>query len=698
MKFKSPPFFIPLTFFFSSCATVTIPVAVTLPPAMDISSYHQFAFGEIDGNAGAQFKNLLMSWWPRNKNFSLVSHDRMEVLAAAYALSQVSEKSSPKTERLDIELEGSAFISGAVNKDYYESLRQRPDVCIWKNQSHPCPLRTRVGDVRIGGHIDFADARTGKTIRSQMISKVCEARTQAKNATPGAINRGVLESQCVNTAVHEFLFLLTPSQKLFYPDFVKVSDSPDVRLGIIEAEAGRMGESARDFKAALKDVAARKTPPDKKSLSAIYWDAGLAEEYSWQFDQSLASFKRAYDLSPRKGVLREESQLLNLETQRRRLLGVTPLMLASNGGAWRQVQEMLRKGDDPNVQDSFGNTALMGAVRKGDAPIVKMLLGHGAWVGIKNNQGLGAIDMTRDPGILSLLKGPAFPANAQSFLTQGPAPVQTIESDVDKPSYHEPEDPKKIAFVVGIEHYGNDLPSAEFADHDAEVMRNHLIALGYAPRHIHWLKDLAATNAALVKNLEGWLPRVVDSQSTVFFYYSGHGAADPETRKVYLVPADGDPNYLEETAYPLSKLYADLGKLPAKRVIVALDSCFSGRGARSLAPQGVRPLITVSPIAPSVSDRIAAMTAASGTQIAEVLNSEGHGLFTYYFLKGLNGAAKTALSKGTTALAAGPTVTLQSLYRYLRPAVEDAAGLKNHAQTPEFLPQGILKASPIVLR
>ena len=43
---------------------------------------------------------------------------------------------------------------------------------------------------------------------------------------------------------------------------------------------------------------------------------------------------------------------------------------------------------------------------------------------------------------------------------------------------------------------------------------------------------------------------------------------DVKTGQAYLVPWDGDPNFLENTAYPVSRLYRKLGELPAKQVFV----------------------------------------------------------------------------------------------------------------------------------
>ena len=42
------------------------------------------------------------------------------------------------------------------------------------------------------------------------------------------------------------------------------------------------------------------------------------------------------------------------------------------------------------------------------------------------------------------------------------------------------------------------------------------------------------------------------------------------------MPTDTDLQTIELTGYPLSTLYSNLGKLPAKSMTVILEACFSG--------------------------------------------------------------------------------------------------------------------------
>ncbi|MCR4294706.1 MAG: caspase family protein [Elusimicrobia bacterium] len=243
-----------------------------------------------------------------------------------------------------------------------------------------------------------------------------------------------------------------------------------------------------------------------------------------------------------------------------------------------------------------------------------------------------------------------------------------IKSDVDQPLYKVASNPDAFAVVVGVEKY-NSLPEARFAERDAKAMSAHLLAMGYPQRNIVLLTGSRATRTGLVKNLEAWLPNHTNERSTVLFYFSGHGAPDAKTSEAFLVPMDGDPQYLEETAYPIKRLYEKLGALKAKRVLVALDSCFSGAGGRSVLAQGTRPLVAKVRIAPT-GGRIVSLSASSGEEITGTLEEQGHGLFTYHLLKALSETA----GRGAVS----------ELHAALTPRVQDEARRQNRAQTPQI--------------
>jgi len=270
---------------------------------------------------------------------------------------------------------------------------------------------------------------------------------------------------------------------------------------------------------------------------------------------------------------------------------------------------------------------------------------------------------------------PALSAGSPEISDSG---RNVLMSDVDElPRVKTPLRKNAYAIVIGIEKYRQKLPAADYAKRDAQTVTEYLSqVMGYPAQNIVTLLNDRAAKSDMEKYFAKWLANNVETDSSVFIYYSGHGAPDPKTGDAFLVPYDGDPSFIEETGYPLTRLYAKLEQLPAKEIIVVLDSCFSGAGGRSVLATGARPLVMNLNTVPVRSDRIAVLSASSGSQISSTYEEQGHGLFTYFLLKGIkDGHAE-----------------LGNLYGYLKPQVEQIARKTyNNEQTPGLVaPKGLV--------
>ncbi len=226
-----------------------------------------------------------------------------------------------------------------------------------------------------------------------------------------------------------------------------------------------------------------------------------------------------------------------------------------------------------------------------------------------------------------------------------------------------------IAVIIGIEKYRT-VPPTEYAAADAGMVRDYLKALGIPERNIEFLADERATLSDIRKVIETKLPNMVKANSRVIVYYAGHGASGTTKGESYLVPYDGDPSFLADTAYPLSRLYDRLSRLKAKEVLVILDSCFSGAGGRSVLAKNIRPLVMVKDTPPPSSKKMIVLTSSRGSQITTSLSEVGHGAFTYFFLR--------ALQEGNRDIG--------EVYAYLNPRVTEEAKRQNVDQTPTISP------------
>ncbi|MDX2193235.1 MAG: SUMF1/EgtB/PvdO family nonheme iron enzyme [Gemmatimonadales bacterium] len=239
--------------------------------------------------------------------------------------------------------------------------------------------------------------------------------------------------------------------------------------------------------------------------------------------------------------------------------------------------------------------------------------------------------------------------------------------------------PNAVAVIVANGAYQGDLPPVRFAARDARAVERYAReALGVPPGNVLLLQDatlgrLKALFNTQLPNMLRSLPRPADAE--VLVYYSGHGAPTVPAGEAYLVPVDANADYLEDTALPLAPLYAQLGRLGARHVTVVLDACFSGQGDQGSLLKGVRPVIRV--VQPSVGPTLTVFAAASGTQVSSDFDAKGHGLFTYFFLRGLQGAADSSRDG---------RITVGELRAYLGAEVPGyARRLRNRVQVPSVI-------------
>ncbi|MBC8198617.1 MAG: caspase family protein [Desulfobacteraceae bacterium] len=373
----------------------------------------------------------------------------------------------------------------------------------------------------------------------------------------------------------------------------------------------------------------------------------------------------------------------------------SPLLICAAGyGNNDAIKLLLDKGVDINIKSAAGWTALSYAAYQGKSKTAQLLIDRGADVDVAaallesgatkfpNSSSFPYIDYKLALKLLGkYTKKPELvpPVKVSSVNTNEPPSSSFIKSDIDElPAVLGKTTKNSYAIVIGIENYRQKLPKADFATGDAKLVTEYLTkVIGYPEENVITLTNEYASKSDFEKYIEEWLPKNIEPDSSVFIYYSGHGAPNPKTGDAFLVPYDGDPNFIEKTGYPLKKLYENLSKLQAKEIIVALDSCFSGAGGRSVLAQGSRPLVMNLQTTLTPAKNMIIMAASSGNEISSTYNDKGHGLFTYFLLKGI---------KGEADLNEDGKIQVEELYQYLKPQVQKIARkMYNNEQTPQLI-------------
>ncbi len=241
--------------------------------------------------------------------------------------------------------------------------------------------------------------------------------------------------------------------------------------------------------------------------------------------------------------------------------------------------------------------------------------------------------------------------------------------------------------AIGVSKYQDPaIPSLRYADADAQDISKYFRETFDLPESQIFLRINEKATLREVKSLLGTqiVARANDPRDTVVLYFAGHGmrerftgSLDADGLSKYFLPYDASRTDLYSTALDMDEITNILRRLAPERVIVLLDSCFSGAaGGRSPLDPGAGEERT--PITSEFLDRMArgkgrvVLTASGPEESAQESAGFGHGVFTYYLLDGLRGAAD--FSKDGE-------IDVQEIYRYVSDQVVSAT---KRQQNPEI--------------
>jgi hypothetical protein len=250
-------------------------------------------------------------------------------------------------------------------------------------------------------------------------------------------------------------------------------------------------------------------------------------------------------------------------------------------------------------------------------------------------------------------------------------PKPAAPAAIAAPAPPPPPPSTQWAVIIGVGGYeSSSVPKLRYPVADADAIYQTLIASGgFKKENILLLTDKTERKPTL-RNIKWalgtFLARSAHKDDLVVIYFAGHGASEVDQRGIerdglskYLVPIDADPDDLYSTAMPMDEMQNVLARIEAERVTVFLDACYSGAaGGRTFASTKTR-AVNVDDLFLERLTRSkgrAIVTASRPSELSIELADLGHGVFTYYLVRGLQGSAD---------LNRDGIVSLQELYEYL---------------------------------
>ncbi|MCJ7615009.1 MAG: caspase family protein [Desulfobacterales bacterium] len=213
---------------------------------------------------------------------------------------------------------------------------------------------------------------------------------------------------------------------------------------------------------------------------------------------------------------------------------------------------------------------------------------------------------------------------------------------------------KKWAVIIGISNYKDTrIPSLRYAAMDAKAFYDWIISAEggkYSPVDVKLLLNHYATVENMKDALFEWLGQAL-AEDMVTIYFAGHGSpqSPDHPNNLFLLPYDADYTRITTTCFPMWDIETALKRfIKSKKVVVIADACHSGGvGAGFDVARRANRGILVNPISSGIQnlsqigDGVCVVSASDDKQLSQESKDwgGGHGVFTYYLLKGLNGEA-----------------------------------------------------------
>ncbi|MBE9207662.1 GUN4 domain-containing protein [Nostoc sp. LEGE 06077] len=221
--------------------------------------------------------------------------------------------------------------------------------------------------------------------------------------------------------------------------------------------------------------------------------------------------------------------------------------------------------------------------------------------------------------------------------------------------------------LVGVNQYQDEgIPCLSYSAQDCQGLGAALSAAteGFPQKELRIYCD-DSEHLPLVENVRKSLQEiaaVTKAIDTVLVYFSGHGMLEPSSKKVVLCLQDTQQEDLVNTGLQLQELLQILENCAAQQQLVWLDACHSGdltflgaKGDKNALLNPTQELVEILRQRAAKRKGFYALLSCDRGQQSWEFPQLGHGVFTYYLIRGLRGEA--ADSQGI--------IEADGLYRYV---------------------------------
>lgn len=305
-----------LAIILNSCGTTSMYVKVKRPAEINLKGYQKIAIGDIVNQANHVNRHTLdlsdefTSTLFKSGYFEVLDRTHLAKILEEQGLAQTGLIDESSAAQIGNIIGAAVFVFGRIQHDKYDETTSTGKVRTDKKGKTHQP-HYRDGEYNLSVNVKVIDIQTAKILGVKTVSARRIQRKTADNKPAPEVDPNALYRQCINDISSQFLKVVSPYEANVRADFETDGDLPEVDKAITMFRIGEWDDGLN-----LLTKATEKKGLDKEVRAKAFYNLGLAQTYSGEFEAALENLKKALMLESDSSRYQRAIQNVKLEQEK----------------------------------------------------------------------------------------------------------------------------------------------------------------------------------------------------------------------------------------------------------------------------------------------------------------------------------------------------------------------------------------------
>ena len=299
---------------FNNCGTTSMYIKVKRPAEINLKGYQKIAIGDIVNSKNRVDKHSqdmsdeFTSTMFKSGYFEVLDRQHLAKILEEQGLAQTGLIDESSAAEIGNIIGAAAFVFGRIQTDKYKENTSKGKISKDKEGKTHQP-NYRDGEFNLSVNAKIIDIQTAKILGVKTLTSIKKQRKTADNKPAPKIDRNSLYRQCLNDISSQFMKLVAPYETTVKANFETDDDLPEVKQAITFFKIGEWDDGLN-----LLQNATEKSGLKSKIKAKAFYNLGLAQTYSGDFENALVNLKEALKLNADSS--RYKSAIMNAKAER----------------------------------------------------------------------------------------------------------------------------------------------------------------------------------------------------------------------------------------------------------------------------------------------------------------------------------------------------------------------------------------------